>query len=185
MEVRLGADRIEVVVLQYLMRSMCALLAFGPSYSGVPKQFVPPVELQRYSCTFGWGDENLVNDLFRKGARNVTSFFSRAYNNPNPPNGQSQITNAERQLTTEAVDCILGHFGIVQEPPWVDNDDWVEQLRTDLDQALTLDAWQKIECKWATLVSYSAGLRLHQGPWAGPNWQRFCNLGEFSEAGDE
>lgn len=73
----------------------------------------------------------------------------------------------------------------MQEPPWVDDDDWVEQLPNDLDKAQTIDAWQKVECQWATLVSYSTGLRLHQGPWAGPTWERYCNLGDLSDAEDE
>lgn len=74
--VRFEEEHVRVTVLQYMMRSICPLLAYGPLYLDVPKDFVPPVNLQQYSCTYGWGDEDLFNLLFKKGARNATSFSS-------------------------------------------------------------------------------------------------------------
>ena len=187
MPVKLGGTEVNVIVLQYVLRTMCALLIYGPLYESVPKELEAPIRLENYTNP-GWGDKSLVYAFFQKntaGLRNATSFFSRAYNNPNPRNGERQITSAERQSTMDAVDCVFKHFGIIQEPPWVGQDDWVDQLPTDLEKAQTLDEWQKVECQWATLVSYSTGLKLHQGPWAGPLWERYCSLCNFPDAGEE
>ena len=173
--VKFGERGASVHVLQYVLRFICALLIYGPLHKNVPKEFEPKPRLEYYSNSC-WGDRDLVHQFFQKDTaelRNVTSFFSRAYNNPKPQHGERHITSAERHSTINAVDCIFGHFGIVQEPPWVEQDDWVDQLPADLETAQTLDEWQKVECQWATLVSYSTGLKLHQGPWAGPLWERY------------
>lgn len=64
------------------------------------------------------GRRGPFQSLIQKGGTERHKFFfSRAYNDPNPPHGESPIANAERQLTIDAVICIFGHFGIVQEPP--------------------------------------------------------------------
>lgn len=54
----------------------------------------------------------------------------------------------------------------------MEEDDWAENLEKELEVVRTSDAWQKMERKWATLASYSCGLELHGGQWAGPDWAR-------------
>lgn len=163
---------VSVMVLQNVMKRICNLLVHGPRPNGIPESLASPVELKvKYSSN----DDDiaqLIGTFFGNEARlrEAASFFSRAYCTAGQAKEERKVTSAERRATIESVDCLLEHFSILQEPPWMEDDDWVENLEKELKGVETYDAWQKIERKWATLASYSCGLELHQGPWAGPDW---------------
>jgi hypothetical protein len=165
---------VSVMVLQNVMKRICNLLVHGPRPKGIPENLASPVELR---VKYNSNDDDiaqLIGKFFENEARlrKAASFFSRAYCTAGQAKEERKVTSAKRQATIESVDCLLEHFSILQEPPWMEDDDWVENLEKELEGVETYDAWQKIERKWATLASYSCGLELHQGSWAGPNWER-------------
>lgn len=165
---------VEVMVLQHVLKAICNILVHGPRSKGIPQEYKSPVELDsKYSSNKG-DMEDLISAFFGEEARLrlAGSFFSRAYQVVDRAKDERQVTSADRQLTIESVICLFKHFSILEEPPWVEEDDWVENLAKDLEGVETYAAWQKMERKWATLASYSCGMELHRGPWAGPDWEQ-------------
>ena len=166
--------KVEVMVLQKVMEAVCNLLVHGPKTEGIPQDCKSPVKLGFEYSSNNDDIRDLIYSFFGKEARlrKAASFFSRAYNAVDGAKDKREVTSAERQSTIESVICLFEHFGILQEPPWVEEDDWAENLSKDLEGVRTYEAWQKMELKWATLASYSCGMELHRGPWAGHDWER-------------
>lgn len=165
---------VEVMVLQDVMKSVCNILVHGPGKTGVPETLASPVVLED-KYYFNYEDMlQLMYEFFKEEARlrKAASFFSRAYNTAGDTKKEREITPAERQSTIESVLCLLEHFGILEEPHWMEDDDWAENLEREMEGVRTYDAWHQLERKWATLVSYACGLELHRGPWAGPDWEK-------------
>lgn len=165
---------VEAMVLQDVMKAVCNILVHGPTRKGIPQEYKSPVELDSKFSSNRGDINDLIYAFFEKEARLrlAGSFFSRAYNVVDRSNDAREVTPADRQLTIESVICLFKHFSILEEPPWVEEDDWAENLAKDLDGVETYAAWQKMERKWATLASYSCGMELHRGPWAGPDWEQ-------------
>ena len=171
-----GKKQVGVMVLQNVMKGVCNILVHGPRLPDVPQEFASSVQLEFMHGFSSKDIAHLIRSFFEKEAslRKPASFFSRAYNAAEHAEEGREVTDPERQSTIESVICLFEHFNILQEPPWVEEDDWVENLSGDLRKVRGFGSWQKMERKWATLASYACGLKLHHGPWAGPDWEQYA-----------
>ena len=165
---------VDVMVLQDVMRGVCNILVHGPKMQGIPQDCKSPVELEFRHSSQNRNINDLIYAFYKEESRlrKAASFFSRAYNTVDHAKDEREVEPEERQSTIESLICLFEHFGILQEPPWVEEDDWAENLSNDLGGVKTYAAWREMERKWATLASYSCGLELHRGPWAGPDWEQ-------------
>lgn len=51
--------------------------------------------------------------------------------------------------------------------------DDLARLSIDLDNANTVADWNRVERKWAILISYACALRMHEEHWAGEDRKDF------------
>ena len=170
-EVQFAEKTYQVLVLEKVMRSVCALLIFGPTYTDMPSEYEPKERIKRLKSTnrpaiAAFFDKKLE---FHEAAR----FFARAYNVEKQADGGLHVTEEEKRSTSASVYSLLGHFHITQPPFWVTDNTWPDRLLVELQAVKTCDDWRRLERDWATLTSYACALRLHEGPWAGEKWQDF------------
>lgn len=169
--IRFGSRHLSVLILQEVLKGVAYLLICGPRYPQMRKRVTLPTTFEeRYS--HNW---ELLQSYFVKCDFIATAaLFSRAYIPAGPLlNKAGHVTEEQKQMTIDCIISIFEHFGIIQEPYWIQTErrDWIEDLQGDVAKVVTVDEWQKVEKKWATLASYACVLDLHKGPWAGEDWE--------------
>ncbi len=163
-------DEETVLVIERVLRSICAFLVFGPQNSSIPEAYQPKVGHVGRGSNY-----DITTKFFEKTGKfaNAASFFCRAYVPQARQDQSRKVTEAEKKSTIDAVIAMLEHHTILQDPFWIEDENWADNLESDVQSVKTLKEWRLMEKKWATLTSFACGLRLHEGPWAGKDWEKY------------
>jgi hypothetical protein len=161
-----------VTVLQEVLKDIARLLVFGPRYADM--KLAPVAKYAEYDSyirshtTARFPETNHFPE--------AAAFFSRAYCHTRSGENEELPVPERRCMTSvETIEALFDHYKIVREPPWIkaSKQDWVDDLREEAILLRTVADWREFERKWATITSYTCGLNLHEGPWAGEDWRAY------------